>query len=139
MIVVDNSVAAAWFLNEQDDYAEKVLGRLDEGETMLVPSLWILEITNTMLVMARRRQITRVIRLSALEQIRKLPVRLASGVSIASLGVLEELATRHQLSAYDAEYLRVAIDNKAPLASNDKALNRAAEKEGVNLFVADES
>ncbi len=136
MIVVDNSVAAAWFLNEQDVYAEKVLDSLDSGKVMLVPSLWLLEITNTLLVMERRKQITRVVRLSALEQIRKLPLRLAAGLSIASLEILEQLATKHQLSAYDAEYLRVAIDNKVPLASSDKALNRAAEKEGVKLLVA---
>ncbi len=135
MIVVDNSVAAAWFLNEQDVYAERVLDHLDSGKTMLVPALWLLEITNTLLVMERRRQITRVVRLSALAQIRKLPVSIAAGLSIASLEILEELATKHQLSAYDAEYLRVAIDNQAPLASNDKALNRAAEKEGVKLLV----
>lgn len=50
------------------------------------------------------------------------------------LFILKELAHRHQLSAYDAEYLRVAKDAKAPPATVDKALIRAAEEEGVVLF-----
>ncbi len=37
MIVVDNSVAAAWFLNEEDVCAERVLDSLDDGKVMLAP------------------------------------------------------------------------------------------------------
>ena len=135
-MVVDNSVAAAWFLKEQDSYADQVLDALECGETMLVPSLWLLEITNTLLVMERRGRITSAIRLDALTQLNKLPIHIAPAISIASLGCLDGLASKHQLSAYDAEYLRVTIDHRSSLASNDEALNRAASKEGVPLFVA---
>jgi predicted nucleic acid-binding protein len=101
---------------------------------MLVPSLWYLEITNTLLVMERRKKILREDRLKALEHIQLLPLDSAEPPTARMLFILEELANRHQLSSYDAEYLRVAKDAKVPLATTDKALIRAAKKEGVVLF-----
>ena len=61
MIVVDNSVAASWYLAEEAAYSWAVLKYLEENRSvqMLVPSLWYLEITNTLLVMERRKRILR--------------------------------------------------------------------------------
>jgi predicted nucleic acid-binding protein len=43
------------------------------------------------------------------------------------------LARRHQLSAYDAVYLELALRAQAPLATFDEALGRAALREGVEV------
>jgi predicted nucleic acid-binding protein len=136
MIVIDNSVAASWYLPEEAASSLAVLKYLEENRSvrMLVPSLWYLEITNTLLVMERRKKILREDRLKAIEHIQLLPLDSAEPPTARMLFILEELAHRHQLSAYDAEYLRVAKDAKAPLATVDKALIRAAGKEGVVLF-----
>lgn len=136
MIVIDNSVAASWYLPEEGTYALEVLEHVEKAPSarMLVPSLWYLEITNTLLVMERRKKILRKDRLKAIEHIQLLPLDTAEPPSARVLVVLEELAHRHQLSAYDAEYLRVAKDAKSPLATTDKALIRAAKKEGISIF-----
>ncbi len=138
MIVIDNSVAASWYLPEEAAYSLAVLKYLEENRSvrMLVPSLWYLEITNTLLVMERRKKILREDRLKALEHIQLLPLDTAEPSGARMLFILEELAHRHQLSSHDAEYLRVAKDAKASLATTDKALIRAAGKEGVALFHA---
>ena len=47
---------------------------------------------------------------------------------------IAELARTHQLSAYDASYLELAIRRNLPLASLDAALVRAAKRAGVAVF-----
>ena len=56
-MVIDASVALAWcFPDEASDYADAVLGVL-EGQSILVPSIWSMEITNALLVGERRKRI----------------------------------------------------------------------------------
>ncbi len=45
-----------------------------------------------------------------------------------------EVARQHQLSSYDAEYLRLATDRGLPLLMFDNNLRQAAERVGVALL-----
>jgi len=55
--VVDASTALAWcFPDESNDYADAVLVVL-EGKTILVPSIWSLEIANAVLVGERTKRL----------------------------------------------------------------------------------
>jgi predicted nucleic acid-binding protein len=47
---------------------------------------------------------------------------------------LESLARKHNLAAYDAAYLDLAIRQELPLATSDEALKKAALTEGVALI-----
>ena len=47
---------------------------------------------------------------------------------------LFDAAAPHQLSAYDAEYLRLAVCLGCPLITHDRNLRLAAEREGVELL-----
>jgi predicted nucleic acid-binding protein len=51
----------------------------------------------------------------------------------AVLHTVLPLAREHQLSAYDAAYLDLAIREGAVLATLDGAMRKAARKEGVPL------
>jgi predicted nucleic acid-binding protein len=44
------------------------------------------------------------------------------------------LARSHRLTSYDAAYLELALRRSLPLASRDKALQAAAQLEGVPLL-----
>jgi predicted nucleic acid-binding protein len=44
------------------------------------------------------------------------------------------LAREHDLSAYDAAYLDVAVRHGAPLATLDAALQKAGRTAGVKIF-----
>jgi predicted nucleic acid-binding protein len=46
---------------------------------------------------------------------------------------LLQLARRHDLTAYDASYLALAIELKMPLACGDGALKTALPRAGVRL------
>jgi predicted nucleic acid-binding protein len=49
---------------------------------------------------------------------------------------LMALARKHRLTVYDAAYLELAKREALPLATLDRALERAAAAEGVALFGA---
>jgi predicted nucleic acid-binding protein len=135
VIVVDASVTAAWFLAEEIHAdAGRVLEGLGASDQMLVPALWLWEMTSLVLSAQRGKRISKEVAQSVLEEIKGLPLRVASPPAVFSLPELHEIARTRGLSAYDAEYLRLARERDAPLASLDRALIRAARAEGVTVL-----
>ena len=68
-------------------------------------------------------------------RVERLPVYIVPGPSLLDLRTIKEFAERHQLTAYDAECLRVAKDLKlAALATQDKSLIAAAKREKVPII-----
>lgn len=134
--VIDASTALAWcFPDEASEYADGVLVALEEN-TILVPSVWSLEVANAMLVGERRKrlrqpEIQRFIALleslSVIEDVQSAAVQIRNVLPIAR---------EYELSAYDAAYLELSIRYHAPLASHDAKLRRAAGKAGVEIFAA---
>jgi predicted nucleic acid-binding protein len=47
---------------------------------------------------------------------------------------IARLAFKHNLTSYDATYLALALEKKAPLATLDRALATAAKAEGVTVL-----
>jgi predicted nucleic acid-binding protein len=84
----------------------------------------------------RRKRIDKTHRAAALERILQLPISIVSGPALSDLRTISRLAEKHQLTAYDAEYLRVAQELKLPLATQDRNLISAAKREKV-LIVAE--
>jgi predicted nucleic acid-binding protein len=139
-IVVDASVAAAWLLDdEKSRTAEWVLDQMQAGVTVSVPTLWLLEITNVLFNAERRKRIDRQHRDSALERIERLPLTILAAPSLADLKTLRIYAEKHQLTAYDAEYLRVSKEQKLILATLDGNLLVAAKREKVQVAAASRS
>jgi predicted nucleic acid-binding protein len=134
LVVVDASIALAWcFPDETSDYADGVLVAL-EGKTMLVPSVWSLEIANAILTGERRKRLNP----PEIKQFTMLLENLAivqdtRPVSGHITDVLP-LARTHGLSAYDAAYLELSIRRGAPLATLDDKLRKAAKQAGLNIF-----
>lgn len=127
--VVDASVSAAWFLpNEATADTEAALQATATREVW-VPALWFLESGNLLLSAQRRKRITADKRrelAGAAAQLRIKVDREPVGIVI-----LDELASRYALSAYDAAYLELALRRRLPLATLDEALLAALAKAGV--------
>lgn len=133
-IVIDASVALAWcFPDEASGYADAVLAAL-EDRTILVPSIWPVEITNALLVGERRKRIRQPEVRRFVELLKGLRiVEDSQSVADAVSNVLP-LAREHNLSAYDAAYLNVAARHGAPLATLDAALQKACRAAGITVF-----
>ena len=126
--VLDASIAAAWFLpDEQNDAADRLMAELRSGPA-LVPSLFWFEIRNLFLMAERRGRLRPGGAPLLMGQLRRLSMEDAGSGSDAAM---LDLATRHMMSAYDASYLDLAKVTNLPLATGDRKMAAAARNEGV--------
>jgi predicted nucleic acid-binding protein len=133
-IVIDASVALAWcFPDEASDYANAVLVAL-EDQTIVVPAIWAVEITNALLVGERRKRIRQPEVSRFVELLKGLHIVEDAQPFADTVSNVLPLAREYDLSAYDAAYLDVAIRHGAPLATLDATLQKAGRAAGIKLF-----
>jgi predicted nucleic acid-binding protein len=133
-VIVDASAALALYLKDEDgSYATSFADSLDEYRIMVPPHWWV-EVTSGLLMAERRKRINR----NEVDKIMEsLIVLEAEVIQIAPADFAEKiipLSYTHKLTSYDACYLYLAIKQKAPLATLDKALKEAANKAGVAIL-----
>jgi len=132
-LVVDASVSAAWLLpDEATPYTEAVLQATVDREVW-VPALWLLETGNLLLGAQRRKRIDATQRRELV--MAACALRLRVDREPVSMAELDELATSHSLSAYDAAYLELAIRRSLPIATLDAAMRKAMQAARVELAV----
>lgn len=130
-VVIDASVAVAWFVPSQaSGYADRV-ARRTRREALVVPLLWEAEFANVMAVLLRRRVLARHDVASVFAKVGRLD--LAVDRDAAPAQELFLIAERHGISAYDAVYLELATRRGIPMATRDARLQRAAKDAGVLL------
>jgi predicted nucleic acid-binding protein len=134
--VLDNSVVMAWsFADETGDYADAVLDCLLTTHAV-VPTLWPLEVANALLMGERRNRSTEAETIRWINILNKLPIIIDNETNLRAWTDTLALARGHQLSAYDAAYLELAIRRRLPLATLDARLKLAAAAVGVALHEA---
>lgn len=131
--VLDNSVVMAWcFEDEANAYTSAILESMVASEAW-VPTIWPLEVANVLLAGERKGRTTEARARRFIALLDALPIRVDSATSQYALSGIRTLAREQQLSAYDAAYLELAMREGVPLATQDKALRRAATACGVVL------
>ncbi len=95
--------------------------------------LFYYEIRNALLTNERRRRIIGAMSAEFLRHLARLPIRLEPPGDDTSIMAL---ARERSLTVYDAAYLELARRRALPLATVDRALEKAAIAEGVALFGA---
>ena len=130
-VVIDASVAVAWFVRSQaSGYADRI-ARRTRHEALVVPSLWHAEFANVMTVLLRRRLLVRHEVASVLAGAERLGLVVDS--SVAPARVLHAIAEQHGISAYDATYIELAQRRGLRLATRDAKLAGAARSAGLLL------
>lgn len=128
--VIDASILAAFALaDERQPRAVSAIERL-RNETALAPSLLFFEFRNVLLVSERRKRLTPEETEELLRIVARLPIESDADCDEKRL---MPLARKHQLTAYDAAYLELALRKDVALATLDAQLERAARAEGVAL------
>jgi predicted nucleic acid-binding protein len=134
--VVDNSVVMSWcFRDDVGSYADAVLGSL-ETSAALVPSLWPLEVANTLLTAERRRLIKESDAIRFISLLAGLPISVEIDPLRDRMTELYSLGRKHGLSSYDASYLWLAMRKGLPLATLDEKLKKSAKRAGVSIYKA---
>ena len=129
--VLDASVAVAWFVRKQATaYTDRVRARA-KREPLHVPAVWPLEVSNALLVLQRRGNISENAAKTASDLLGDLVVTVHQDrLTIPELLVF---AAKYRLSAYDASYLDLALSLRLPLACRDGPLQRTLSGAGVRL------
>jgi predicted nucleic acid-binding protein len=135
MLVLDASVAVAWvFEDETTPYTEAVLEFLSRGQAV-VPSIWLLEVSNALVVAERRNRLKEADTTRFLLALSQLPITVEAESAAQAFGSTIQLARRYGLSTYDAAYLDLAVRLGVPLATQDRDLRQAAALCGVEIFI----
>ena len=132
--VLDGSVTMVWgFDDEADTYAAAILDQMPDLQAH-VPSLWPLEVANVLIVGERRKRITSADAARFLAILIAFPIAVDDQTVAHAWSDTMHLARAHNLSAYDAAYLELAIRLGLPLAALNGKLRNAAQATGVPLF-----
>ncbi|HWY07014.1 MAG TPA: type II toxin-antitoxin system VapC family toxin [Candidatus Acidoferrales bacterium] len=136
--VLDASVGLAWAVDDPEpDSARAIRESFLTGRIAIVPSLWVLEIANGLVMAERRGKLD----LAEVERARDLyESMMANYIEVqtdspqAGFREIQEIARKHQVTAYDAAYLFLALQHRLPLATLDGSLTVAAQKSGVSVL-----
>lgn len=126
-LVLDASLALEWFSKEASLAALEKRSLFDD-RVAVVPALWRYEVLNAITRWQRKGKITATEATRILGDALQLPFAV---VEEGSPDAIVGAAISHDLSAYDATYLRAAMVTGEPLATLDKSLIRAASAVGV--------
>ena len=128
-LVIDCSAAIPWFLDDEASaWSEALLDALPR-HVLHVPALWHLEFANVLLTAQRRKRIAAKDSKGLLARASRLP--LTTDSRIVPLVEIAELAMAHGITTYDAAYLELAMRLNCPLATQGKALAKAATGLGL--------
>ncbi len=119
------------------DEANELIGILPEAlgsDKALVPQHWRLEVANLARMAIRKRRLTERLLVDAFVALSVFTVILDSETDRYSWKNTLDLATRHDLTAYDAAYLELALRTDRAIITRDKALIRAASAETIAII-----
>lgn len=133
--ILDSSMTLAWcFRDEKAAAPEAVLNSLAAARAV-VPSLWHLEVANSLLVGERRKRSTEADTINWLRFLGSLPIVIDEETASRAWSAVIVLARSHNLSAYDASYLELAMRRGLPLATLDEKLMGTAKAIGIAEYM----
>jgi predicted nucleic acid-binding protein len=132
--VLDSSVTLAWIYSDECTPAvDAVFERVIEARAW-VPSLWRLEVANSLHMAARGKRISADFRDQSLADLMLLNIVSDPDTDSFAWSVTLRLAEHHQLTVHDAAYLELALRLSLPLATLDTDLRAAANAADVPLL-----
>jgi predicted nucleic acid-binding protein len=130
-LVLDCSATIAALLPDERDVASRSV--LDEvlAEGALVPVNWSPEVAQALLSAERRGRLPPGERSATLNDLALLPIQIDEETPKRAWRECLALAETQSLTVYDAAYLELAIRERLPLATRDRALAAAATRCGI--------
>jgi predicted nucleic acid-binding protein len=133
-LVLDSSVTLAWLYSDEVTPATQQVFDIVVAERAWVPSLWRLEVANSLQMGVRRGRISVEFRDASLADLALLAIEVDAETDTFAWSTTLRLAERHQLTLYDAAYLELAQRLGVPLATLDQELRAAGSALGLTLL-----
>ena len=126
-IIADTNIFLAVALNEPEK--DNII-KLTSGTSALAPEILPYEIGNALSAMVKRKQISRTQALEILQITENVPVKLLRVDIKSSLTI----ALKHNIYAYDAYFLHLAIINNCPLITLDQKIKTIAKMLNIEIL-----
>jgi predicted nucleic acid-binding protein len=135
-LVLDSSATLAWiYPDEANDETARIFEQV-AGSGGWVPSLWRLEVANSLQIGIRRGRIDAERRDGVLSDLAALDISIDPDTDKAAWTTTLRLADRFRLTVYDAAYVELAQRRSLPLASLDEEMRAAAAALGLAVIGA---
>jgi predicted nucleic acid-binding protein len=129
--ILDASVAVGWVVGKQATAYGRGIRLRARREPYHAPALWRLEVVNVIRSLVRRRAMSADAGRTAVDILERMqPVLHEIALPLPDL---LDLASRYDVTAYDASYLALAIELKLPIACGDSGLKGALSRAAVKL------
>jgi predicted nucleic acid-binding protein len=133
-LVLDSSVTLAFVYLDELTPATSRLAEAVQQSGAWVPSIWRLEIANSLQGSFRRRRINAEFRDNALTYLSSMQIQVDTETDAFAWSTTLQLADNLGLTPYDACYLELAQRRDLPLATLDRDLRSAGKKLGIALL-----
>lgn len=120
-LVADSSVALKWWLDDEQfvDEARLILTKVVAKELeLMVPELWLYEITNGINIAVKRDRITKELGQEFIEELQSIKITQIPIVSY--LQTIYEEAQIYRYAVYDISYMVIAEIENIPLITGDE-------------------
>jgi predicted nucleic acid-binding protein len=135
-LIADISVVLSWLFEENQTPQAVLILPLIQKHGLLVPPLWWSELENGVLMGERRGRKTPDESAAFLKLVRALPIRTDDTPRHRVSGAVLDLGRQHQLTAYDATYVELAVRETASLATFDTDVRKCAPGLGIKILPA---
>lgn len=136
-LVLDSSATLAWIYSDETTAPIRHIFEAVADDGAIVPTLWRLEIANSLTVAMRRGRINANFRRAALADLALLDITTDEDTDTHAWGETLKLADRFRLTVYDAAYLELAHRRTLPVATLDTELAAAAKALDVQVLGTD--
>jgi len=133
-LVIHSSLTLAWIYLDKLTPTTLRLSQSISKTGAWVPSIWRLEIANSLYFSVRRRRIDRAFRDRAINDLSHLAISVDTATDEFAWTTTLALSDRFGLTMYDACYLELAQRRALPLATLDKDLRKAAKALDIPLL-----
>ena len=124
----------AWLFPDKATLQTTELLKCLSSDTALVPSCWVVEVTNVIAIAERKSRITLVESATFIAHLGTPGFEHDDQGPARAFANLLPICRAHHLTSYDALYLDLAVRRHLPLATLDEPLRKAAKKLGVELL-----
>ena len=133
--VLDASVALSWFFDDEFSSYSASIAEIMPRSQAVVPIVWPLEMANGFLTAFRRGRLPETKAPALIGALDRLRVDIDRGIAPEFLThATLTIGIAHDLSAYDASYLELAMRRGLPFATQDERLLRAAGAAGIEIL-----
>jgi predicted nucleic acid-binding protein len=126
-IIADTNTFIAVALNEPE---KDVIICLTQGHSLIAPEVLPFEIGNALTAMMKRGSLKADEIILAWNTVQKIPVDLRRSDIKAALNI----ATQHNIYAYDAYFLECALNLHSPLLTLDQRMKGIAREMGIKIM-----